>query len=141
MVIIRVAKPVPDAYECEDPALKEFGSQWVRPCERYQELERDCLRFRSRIQQYYVFGEFLDCAQHGNNYKSCIDYRQTRNPEMLKPVIKWESDLISTRLNTVEQNKTWDLRESPPEEFARPLPDFLAERARKSSFAKFIKDL
>lgn len=140
MVVIRLAKPVSSEYECEDPTLKIDGFQLVRPCERYNELYKDCRYIRSRIHQYYVYGEFLDCNQHESNYRACIDYRNTRDPEKLEPVIGWERNLIQTRMNTVTQNKAWELRETPPAEFNAQLPDFIAKRTEKSGFIKLIRD-
>lgn len=65
-----------------------------------------------------------------------MTYRQTRDPANLKSVINWEEDLISRRIKTSAQNNTWEPRDHPPKDFDGPLPEFIAERARHSSFSE-----
>lgn len=134
MVILRMTKRVPDAFECEQLDGKLKDGHLVRPCERYNELYRGCKTIRSRIQQYYVYGETLDCSPHKNNYKACLQYRHTRDASHLDTIIEWEKNLINTRLKTVEQNTTWKRRETPPADFDRPLPEFLKKRSQRSIF-------
>lgn len=136
MVILKPSPQVSDEFECEIVDIQqEDKSKYslVRPCERYEELYKSCRSFRSRFGQYYVHGEFFDCSDHLQNYKSCLEYRRTKNFEVLASIIKWEKNLIETRVNTVLQNKVWELRETPPD-FETPLPEFIANRQRGSLF-------
>lgn len=132
MVILRMTKQVPDEFECEPLDVKVEDGHLVRPCERYNELYMGCNAIRSRIHQYYVYGETLDCNPHKNNYKACLRYRHDRDVSHLSAIIDWEKNLIHTRLKTEEQNTTWKRRETPPTDFDRPLPDFLEKRRRRS---------
>lgn len=136
MVILKLSPRVSDEYECEVTDNLENKNKYahVRPCERYDELYRTCRSIRARFGQYYVYGELLDCSVHLRNYKSCLEYRRTKNPDALEPVVKWEKDLIEARMNTVNQNKVWEMRDSPPE-FEAPLPDYIAQRQTGSLFA------
>lgn len=108
----------------------------VRPCERYRELYSDCSSLRARVHQYYVFGDLTDCSQHSNNYDSCLNYRKTKDPQLLQPIIDWEKNLIQKRLDVAAANPCWDAREIPPSNFNGPLPSFVEERHKKSYFKK-----
>lgn len=138
MVILKLTKPVSSEFECEvdDPEckVKKENVHLVRPCERYEELYKSCKSIRGRLHQYYVYGELFDCSIHKSNYTSCMKYRETKKLDLLYPVIEWEQNLISTRLKAAEQNKVWEFRQSPPEDFNGPLPDFIEKRQSKSFF-------
>lgn len=136
MVILRMTPPLPENFECEVLKVQENENKnelnLVRPCERYKELYKSCRSFKSRIYQYYVYGETLDCTPHWDNYQSCLKYRKTKNVNLLEPIIKWEKNLIKTRLETVKQNKAWEMRDKPPEDFNKPLPEFIEKRQKES---------
>lgn len=135
MVILKLTKSLSDEFECELVEKgKKADSNLVRPCERYKEMYNSCKSIKSKIYQYYVYGESLDCSQHLDNYDSCKKFRKTGDTNLLDSIIEWEKNLIMTRLKTVEQNKTWDLRTSPPQDFEAPLPEHLAARQKKSLF-------
>jgi len=143
MAILKLTKPVSGEFECEYVPPDSEGKpsdqryRFVRPCERYEELEKACKSISGRVNQYYVYGELIDCKQHLANYKSCMRFRRERNLELLEPIIAWEQNLIETRMNTVEQNKAWTARDSPPENFDKPLPEFITKRHKSSLFHEF----
>lgn len=137
MVILSPSTRVSDEFECEvleAPEADKNKYVHVRPCERYDELYRSCKSIRSRFAQYYVYGELLDCTNHLLNYKNCLEFRRTGNFRVLDPIVEWETDIIKTRMNTVNQNNTWQFRETPPSEFSAPIPEFLAKRQKSSLF-------
>lgn len=114
-----------DDFECEvhKPGDNVKSNIYlVRPCERYKELYSTCSSWVARIQQYYVYGEKLDCNPHYDNYKACMKYRKTKNANLLDPVIKWEENMILVRNKSVELNTVWQLRDKPPKNFSDPLP-------------------
>lgn len=142
MVILKLTKPVPDEFECEvvnidslNKSEKRYYSL-VRPCERYWELFESCKSFKNRLHQYYVFGELFDCEPHRINYDVCLKFRKTKDLKLLHSIIEWEQNLINTRLKTVEQNKVWDMREKPPDDFNGPLPEFIVKRQSSSLFTR-----
>lgn len=136
MVILKLTKSVPDEFECEPVDSKDGQYRYIRPCERYEELYKSCRSIRSRVHQYYVYGELLDCKPHKENHTACREFRKTKDLKLLDRIIEWEKKLIHTRLMTVEQNKTWQMRESPPDDFESPLPDHIAKRQKSSLFNK-----
>lgn len=139
MVILSPSTSVADLFETEVVEVEDAEKNdyiYVRPCERYKELYKSCKSFRSRFGQYYVYGEFLDCSDHWKNYKNCLQFRKTGNFKDLDSVVRWEKNMIETRVNTVLQNKAWEMRDKPPV-FDAPLPEFIAKRQAGSLFAKF----
>lgn len=140
MGVIKLTPPISPQFECE-LTLKDIqsikGGHLVRPCERYREMYKDCSSIRSRIQQYYVFGDLTDCSQHTNNYDNCNKYRKTKNPDLLQPIIAWEENFIYKRLGAAQANPVWETRESPPSDFDGPLPEFIEKLHKKSLFKKF----
>ena len=139
MGILRLTPTVPEEFECEvlDTSLKEYvGINLVRPCERYLELFKTCKSIRGRLHQYYVYGELFDCQPHKSNYDACMNYRKSGELSILDPIIEWETNMINTRLKTVEQNKVWKMRDSPPEDFNAPLPNFISRRKASELFKR-----
>lgn len=134
MVIVRPTKPVPEQFECEPTDANLKDAHLIRPCERYMELYRSCKSILSRIHQYYVYGETLDCSPHVNNYNACLSFRKSKDVSLLDTIISWEKDFINIRMKTVEQNKAWKMRETPPADFDGPLPEFIVKRNRNSIF-------
>lgn len=128
MVILRLTKPVCPEFECEDITPGNESLNLVRPCERYKEIYKSCKSIRGRLHQYYVYGELFDCSIHNDHYEACKKYRKTKNIDILEPIIEWEKNLMRTRLETVKQNTVWEPREKPPDEFSKPLAEFLKNR-------------
>lgn len=128
-------------FECEviDPNTGKTKVNLVRPCERYKELYQLCKSIKNRLYQYYIYGETLDCSPHRNNHEACLSYRNTGNLDLLDPIIAWENQYITSRKMTVSQNKTWQLRQSPPDDFDKPLPAHIEKNHQKSIFRRHEK--
>lgn len=128
MGVFNLTPSISEEFECEVFKLDERSRaniHLVRPCERYKELYGTCSSLMGRIQQYYVYGEKLDCDQHHKNYTNCIKYRKTKDANLLDPIIEWEQNMIRLRLKSVELNTVWKMRDKPPDDFSGPLPDHL----------------
>lgn len=134
MVILKLGNPVSPEFETEVKDGNNRDALLVRPCERYKELLKSCRSIKGRIHQYYVYGELFDCTPIDDNYKACLDYRRTKDSNVLVKIIEWEKDLITTRINAERQNATWQFRDTPPDDFNAPLPEFLAKRQAESLF-------
>jgi hypothetical protein len=134
MVILRLTNPVSPEFETEVKDGNNKDLLLVRPCERYKELYKSCKSIRGRLHQYYVYGELFDCNPNYDNYKACLVYRKTGDTDVLKTVVEWEKKLMTARLEAERQNKTWQFRERPPEDFNGPLPEFLQKRQAESLF-------
>lgn len=136
---LRLTNAISEEFECEPvivpPGLKKEDYSLIRPCNRYSELYKSCKSISGRINQYYVYGEKLDCEAHNRNYNNCLSYRKTKDISHLNSIIEWEKNLINTRLKCVEQNNCWEYRNEPPEAFDKPLPEFIAKRQTDSLFS------
>lgn len=137
MVLLKLRDPINPEFECEvvDSTILKKDLNLVRPCEHYKECYRSCSSLKNRLYQYFVYGELLDCSIYRNFYKTCLNYRKTKDLQLLDEIIEWEKNYFLTRKMTVIQNKVWELRESPPD-FERELPEFIQRRHANSSFNK-----
>jgi len=134
MGILRFTASVSPEFECEVPEpLLTYDLRLVRPCERYKQIFSACRSLRGRLHQYYVYGELFDCSNLKENYSNCKKFRATQDVEFLKSIVEWEKNLIETRLAASLNNPVWKLRDSPPEDFDGPLPEFIRQR-QKGSF-------
>lgn len=138
MVILTMSPRVDDAFECEHivPASNKKDINMVRPCERYKELYDMCRSIKARLHQYYVYGDKTDCKPHFDNFCHCLNYRESKNPDDLDSIIEWEQNYYSSRRKTVTQNVVWNIRDTPPDDFNRPLPEFIIKRHAESLFKK-----
>lgn len=134
MVILKITNPANPEFECEDPSSTKEDANLVRPCERYKEMYSSCRSIRHRFHQYYVYGELLDCKIYSNLYNSCIEFRNKKEEKCLEPIIEWERNYFYTRMQTVNQNKTWVSRTEPPKDFEAPLPAYLEKLHKDSLF-------
>lgn len=131
MGVFNKTPPQSEEFECEVVRSEDrsrVNIYLVRPCERYKELYETCSSILGRIQQYYVYGERLDCDQHDRNYRNCMKYRKTKDLKILDSVIEWENDMIKLRLKSVEMNSVWQMRGKPPDDFDKPLPENLIRK-------------
>lgn len=134
MVLIKLTNPTDPSLECEAPSLTKKLATLVRPCERYKEMYKACKSIKHRVHQYYVYGELLDCNIYNDLHNHCMNYRKKRDEILLDPIIDWERNFILTRLKTETQNKVWELRDKPPEDFDAPLPEYLQKLHQNSKF-------
>lgn len=51
----------------------------IRECEMYKDEYKDCTSFRARFQQYFVYGETLDCNQWKKDYDNCCKWESKRD--------------------------------------------------------------
>lgn len=98
----------------------------VRPCEKYKEELRDCRSIKAKFHQYFINGETEDCSQWKTDYVKCMDYRQNKDTVSLSAVIESEKDRRKKRLRGHVANTVWERRESPPDDWNKPLPEGFA---------------
>lgn len=94
----------------------------------YKGEYRECKSIKGRFNQYFIFGEYLDCTQWANDYNNCQKYSWFNDEEAAKAVIQSELVRRTERLKAHYDNDTWTKRESPPPDWAKPLPGFMAKR-------------
>ncbi|XP_060660384.1 UPF0545 protein C22orf39 homolog [Drosophila nasuta] len=102
----------------------------IRPCHLYKDEHDDCTSFKARFHQYFIHGRDTDCSQWLTDFKNCERYAQSNGNDVVAgaAVIKSEEQRRLTRLRAHYANDTWTKRKQPPEDWAKPLPDWLQKR-------------
>lgn len=98
----------------------------------YKDEYKECKSIRGRFNQYFVYGESLDCEQWRNDYNNCEKYSWLNDKEAAKLVIQSEMKRRAERLKAHYDNDIWIKRESPPDDWAKPLPAFMEERNKNT---------
>ncbi|KAK3876253.1 hypothetical protein Pcinc_018940 [Petrolisthes cinctipes] len=106
------------------PSLPNL-SWLVRPCEQYKEEYGDCRSIKAKFHQYFIHGESRDCTQWKTDYDNCLLYRNKKDLEALVSVIESEKQRRNERLSGHYNNNVWEKRDSPPEDWNKPLPECL----------------
>ncbi|XP_067142843.1 synaptic plasticity regulator PANTS [Centruroides vittatus] len=112
----------------------------VKPCEWYKEEYRDCMSFKARFNQYFIYGKFLECKEWLCNYEDCLKWRKCKDPQYLSSVIEDEKRRREKRMNSAKENDVWELRKEPPKDWNKPLPDYLVSRQGYSIFEEKEKE-
>jgi len=104
----------------------------VRDCVDYKDEYKNCTSFKDRFQQYFVFGEFLDCDQWHSDYKSCCKLEEKDDWQAGVDLIVSEKQRRDQRFGAHFANKVWTKRDAPPANWNAPLPDWMAQRYKNS---------
>lgn len=51
----------------------------IRDCETYKEEYDECTSFRGRFQQYFIYGESIDCNQWKKDYNNCCKWTDDKD--------------------------------------------------------------
>lgn len=102
----------------------------IRPCHLYKEEYDDCRSFKARFHQYFIYGKDSDCSQWLTDFKNCERYQESNGNDIESggAIIKSEENRRLTRLRAHFANDTWVKRKQPPEDWAKPLPDWMQKR-------------
>ncbi|EZA53162.1 hypothetical protein DMN91_005244 [Ooceraea biroi] len=110
--------------EKKEEALRP--NEWmIRPCMIYKGEYDDCCSIRARFNQYFIFGETLDCKQWDIDYRNCYQWQKYKSEEAFDELIKSEKKRRMERLLPHYQNDVWQKREEPPENWNAPLPEWM----------------
>ncbi|KAL1452098.1 hypothetical protein WDU94_006410, partial [Cyamophila willieti] len=97
----------------------------IRPCEIYKRELKGCIGFQGRFYQYFVDGELKDCSEWQRDFANCEKWFEENNYKSAEAVILNEEARIQKRMTGHYQNNVWEHRESPPEDWNKPLPDWM----------------
>lgn len=123
---------------------RELKDSWaIRPCNIYKEEYSDCTSIKARFHQYFIHGETIDCSQWYTDYQNCVKYQDSNgnNIEAGEAVVKSEEQRRNNRLRAHYANTTWKKRECPPEDWAKPLPEWLAKKNENTYLEIKAKEL
>jgi len=112
---------------------KEDLYEWMlRPCVIYKDEYDDCTSIRARFNQYFIFGQTLNCDQWKTDYHNCYQWQKNKSREAYDELIKSEKKHRLERLLPHYQNNVWEKREKPPENWNTPLPEWMQKQFEKS---------
>lgn len=99
----------------------------------YKEEYDDCTSIRGRFQQYFVHGNSADCSQWQRDYDNCVHFEKSPdNLQAAQEIFDSESNRRAIRWKGHYGNTVWEKRKSPPEDWAKPLPEWLLKRNENS---------
>lgn len=113
----------------------------LRPCDRYKDEYKECKSFRGRFQQYFVYGESQSCDQWSIDYNNCMKWSWFENKDAALEVIKSEMKRRDERMQAHLDNTTWTKRDKPPDDWNKPLPDWMAQRNEHTYLAIKAQEL
>ncbi|XP_043470871.1 uncharacterized protein LOC122504054 [Leptopilina heterotoma] len=117
----------------EDKDNYRKSDEWmIRPCHMYKEEYGDCTGIKDRFQQYFVFGELTDCSQWKTDYQNCEKWNKKKDTQAFDELVKSETTRRMNRLKAHYANNVWKRRDKPPEDWAKPLPEWLQKRNENS---------
>ncbi|ALC42164.1 CG15908 [Drosophila busckii] len=102
----------------------------IRSCHLYKDEYDDCTSFKARFNQYFIFGKSIDCSSWLTDFRNCERYEQSQGKDVAAgdAIIKSEEQRRNARLQAHYANDTWQKRKQPPEDWAKPLPEWLEKR-------------
>nr|XP_021184985.2 UPF0545 protein C22orf39 homolog [Helicoverpa armigera] len=123
---------------------EEHGPEdkWViRDCELYKDEYKECTSFKGRFQQYFVYGETLDCNQWKKDYDNCCKWEDKRDIKAAEALIASEKARRMERLRAHYRNDIWKKRDAPPADWDKPLPEWMQKRDENTYLAVKAKEL
>ncbi|CAH0555346.1 unnamed protein product [Brassicogethes aeneus] len=97
----------------------------IRKCSLYDDEYSDCTSIKGRFNQYFIFGDPLDCTQWKIDSKNCYKYVDNNDFKAGEELIKSEKKRRLQRLLPHYANDVWERRKTPPEDWNKPLPEHM----------------
>lgn len=104
----------------------------IRPCHIYKDEYKECRSIKGRFQQYFVYGEILDCSSYAADVNDCINFEDKGDYHSAKRIINNEDRRRKDRMQGHLDNDVWNKRSKPPDDFNKPLPEFITKRYENS---------
>jgi Protein of unknown function (DUF3128) len=79
-----------------------------------------------------VHGDSLDCSSWEHDFENCVKFEEKNDFKAGKKLIDSETSRRSERLNNHYGNNVWKKRNSPPDDWSRPLPDHITKNYENS---------
>ncbi|XP_061188525.1 UPF0545 protein C22orf39 homolog [Saccostrea echinata] len=143
--MMEVKEPVKENQE--EIASKDIGNinthpdiKLIRPCISYWKEFTSCCSSSSRIRQIYVNGEMTDCIPLRNISDKCYTMQKGENDavDAMNELIAYEKQRHAERVKMRTANDIWEYRTSAPENWSKPLPEFM--EARKDTHLNKIQN-
>ncbi|CAK1545195.1 unnamed protein product [Leptosia nina] len=137
---VNVEKSTEAEHEPKLEAVVE-DSWLIRDCEVYSDEYDECTSIRARFHQYFIYGESLDCNQWKRDYDNCCKWVENKDVKAGEALIKSEQARRMERLRAHYRNDVWKKRDSPPEDWAAPLPEWMAKRDENTYLAQKAREI
>lgn len=93
---------------------------------------KECKSIKGRFQQYFVNGDILDCSSWIQDINDCINFEEKGDYNAAKRIIEHESERRNERMKDHMGNDVWQKRKAPPEDWNKPLPEYISKRYENS---------
>ncbi|XP_028165298.1 synaptic plasticity regulator PANTS [Ostrinia nubilalis] len=113
----------------------------IRDCSLYEDEYDECTSFRGRFHQYFIYGRTLDCNQWKRDHDNCCKWVNKKDVKAAEAVINSEKARRMERLRAHYRNDTWKKRDAPPEDWAKPLPEWMVKRDENTLLAIKAKEI
>ncbi|CAD7013782.1 unnamed protein product [Ceratitis capitata] len=126
-----MSKEADNTQSNDNSAGSQLKDAWsIRPCSVYKDEYDDCTSIKARFHQYFIYGENVDCSQWKKDYDNCERYVNSNGNDVAagEAVINSEAERRRKRLEAHYSNTTWKKRTHPPEDWSKPLPEWLAKK-------------
>ncbi|XP_043250381.1 UPF0545 protein C22orf39 homolog [Colletes gigas] len=111
----------------------------IRPCEVYKEEYDDCRSISARLHQHFIFGKLLECTQWKTDYHNCYVWTKHKSKKAYDELIASEKNRRMERLRPHYKNDVWSRRDTPPENWNEPLPQWLQDKY-EHSYLKYMSE-
>lgn len=98
----------------------------------FTEEAAECRSIRGRFQQYFVNGDILDCSSWNHDLNDCINFEEKNDYRAGKRIIENENVRRKDRMKSHFNNDTWTKRKNPPEDWNKPLPEYITKNYENS---------
>lgn len=113
----------------------------IRPCFLYKEEYNECKSIRGRFHQYFIFGESIDCMSWIRDYDNCVQYEDKQDLHAGTAIIASEEKRRYDRIKSHYDNDIWKKRNQPPDDWNKPLPEWLQKKIENSYLTIKAKEL
>ncbi|XP_014233137.1 UPF0545 protein C22orf39 homolog [Trichogramma pretiosum] len=107
----------------------------IRPCEIYKDEFFECERPRARVHQYFIKGDYKDCASWKEDYENCKLWMNYQNTNAYAALIESEKQRKLNRFQNHFRNRVWNKRSNAPENWNSQLPLWWTEKNKNNYFS------
>ncbi|XP_059620744.1 UPF0545 protein C22orf39 homolog [Phlebotomus argentipes] len=112
-----------------------------RPCFLYKHEFSDCKSYKARFNQYFIYGESIDCSQWGKDYEDCLKYEEKDDLAAARRLLDSEAERRQKRMEAHKANDVWKKRSTPPTDWNAPLPEWFTKTNENTFLALKSKEL
>lgn len=125
-------KPWKYAQEIEpDKEVITMYCEQLLDCRDYKSDYKECTSIKGRLNQYFIYGQTLDCQHLKDAFQSCERYVKTKDEEAKDYLVSYELAKRDFRMTNARENTVWEYRMTPYREWNAPLQKVKPEEINK----------